>query len=109
MTNRNCGERELHRERMRFAVGALFTVPLFVLSMGRDFGFFGSWAHAAWVNWLFLLLASPVQFYNRLGVFYVGSIKSIRTGAANMDVLVALGSTNRLSVLTSCPAFAYSW
>jgi len=35
-------------------LGAQFTIPLFVLSMGRDFGLFGHWAHEAWVNYVFL-------------------------------------------------------
>ena len=30
--------------------------------MGRDLGLFGMWAHAEWVNWLMLALATPVQF-----------------------------------------------
>jgi Cu+-exporting ATPase len=84
--------RELERERRRFAVGVAATLPLFVLSMARDFGLVGHWAHAAWVDWLFLALATPVQLYTGLG-FYVGGWKSLRAGSANMDVLVALGST----------------
>jgi Cu+-exporting ATPase len=39
-----------------------------------------------------LLLATPVQFW--IGRrFYVGAWKSLRAGAGNMDVLVALGTT----------------
>ncbi|MCB2225093.1 MAG: heavy metal translocating P-type ATPase [Desulfarculaceae bacterium] len=83
---------ELAAQRRFFWVGVAFTVPLFVLSMGRDFGLVGAWSHAAWVNWLFFALATPVQFYTG-GGFYVGGWKSIKGGAANMDVLVALGSS----------------
>ncbi len=75
-----------------FAVGVVFTLPLFVLSMARDFGLVGAWSHAAWVNWLFFALATPVQFYTG-GGFYSGGWKSLKNGAANMDVLVALGSS----------------
>jgi Cu+-exporting ATPase len=85
-------QRELKNQKRFFFVGLLFTIPLFVLSMGRDFSFLGEWSHAAWVNWLFFLLATPVQFYTGWG-FYSGGWKSIRMGAANMDVLVALGSS----------------
>jgi len=85
-------ERELRRQKRYFLVGMLFTLPLFALSMGRDFSLLGGWAHAAWVNWLFLLLATPVQFYTGWG-FYTGGWKSIKAGSANMDVLVALGSS----------------
>ncbi|MBU4277083.1 MAG: heavy metal translocating P-type ATPase [Proteobacteria bacterium] len=83
---------ELAAQRRFFWVGVAFTLPLFVISMSRDFGLLGAWAGAAWVNWLFFALATPVQFYTG-GGFYVGGYKSIKGGAANMDVLVALGSS----------------
>ena len=60
--------------------------------MARDFGLLGAWAHAVWVNWLFLALATPVQFYVGWD-YYVGGYKSLRNGSANMDVLVAMGSS----------------
>jgi len=83
---------EIKNQTRKFLVGALFTAPLFFLSMGRDFGLFGLWAHAAWVNWLFLALATPVQFYTGLD-YYIGGWKSLKNGSANMDVLVAMGSS----------------
>ncbi|MCK5722509.1 MAG: copper-translocating P-type ATPase, partial [Gammaproteobacteria bacterium] len=73
-------------------IGILFTAPLFFLSMGRDFGLFGLWSHAEWINWLFLALATPVQFYTG-GDYYIGGWKSLKNGSANMDVLVAMGSS----------------
>jgi Cu+-exporting ATPase len=85
-------ERELRNQKRYFFVGLIFTLPLFALSMGRDFFLLGPWAHAFWVNWLFLFLAAPVQFYTGWG-FYTGGWKSVRNGSANMDVLVALGSS----------------
>ena len=85
-------ERELKKQRRYFVVGLIFTLPLFALSMGRDFFLLGPWSHALWVNWLFLFLAAPVQFYTGWG-FYSGGWKSVRAGSANMDVLVALGSS----------------
>ncbi len=85
-------EKVIADERLRFAVGALFALPLFLLSMGRDFSMVGVWSHAPWVNWLFFALATPVQFYTGWG-FYTGGITSLRNRSANMDVLVALGST----------------
>jgi len=83
---------ELAAQRRFFWVGVAFTLPLFIISMSRDFGLLGAWAGAAWVNWFFFALATPVQFYTG-GGFYVGGYKSIKGGAANMDVLVALGSS----------------
>ncbi len=85
-------EAEIADQARKFWVGVVFALPLFVLSMGRDFGLAGDWAHAAWVNWLFLALATPVQFYTGWD-YYVGGIKSLRHGSANMDVLVAMGSS----------------
>ena len=83
---------EMKNQARKFFTGLLFTAPLFFLSMGRDFGLFGLWAHAVWVNWLFLALATPVQFYTG-GDYYTGAWKSIKNGSANMDVLVAMGSS----------------
>ena len=79
-------------DRLRFAVGLLFTAPLFALSMARDFHLLGDWAHDPRVNMLMWALATPVQFYTG-GAFYVGGYRSLRAGSANMDVLVALGSS----------------
>ncbi len=85
-------EAEIRHQERRLLVGALFTLPLFLLSMGRDLGILGHWAHAGWVNYLFWALATPVQFYVGWD-YYVGAYKALRNGAANMDVLVALGSS----------------
>jgi Cu+-exporting ATPase len=83
---------EIRDQTRKFIVGVIFALPLFVLSMSRDFGLVGPWSHALWVNWLFALLATPVQFYTGWD-YYVGGFKSIRNKSANMDVLVALGSS----------------
>jgi Cu+-exporting ATPase len=85
-------DRELRNQKRYFLVGLIFTLPLFAMSMGRDFFLLGDWAHAVWMNWLFFALATPVQFYTGWG-FYTGGWKSVRGGSANMDVLVALGSS----------------
>jgi P-type Cu+ transporter len=83
---------EIRDQTRKFLVGVVFAAPLFLLSMGRDFGFSGQWSHEAWVNWLFLALATPVQFYTGWD-YYVGGFKSLKNGSANMDVLVAMGSS----------------
>ena len=85
-------QKEYARHRGELLLGLVLTIPLFVLSMGRDFGLLGSWSFQPWVNWLMWALATPVQFV--VGKrYYTGAINSLRNGAANMDVLVALGST----------------
>jgi len=83
---------EIMDQTRKFTVGVIFALPLFLLSMGRDFGLTGAWSHGAWVNWLFLALATPVQFYTGWD-YYVGGFKSLRNRGANMDVLIALGSS----------------
>jgi Cu+-exporting ATPase len=83
---------EITDQTRKFWVGVAFALPLFVLSMARDFGLLGMWAHAPWVDWLFLALATPVQFYTGWD-YYVGSYHALRNRTANMDVLVAMGSS----------------
>lgn len=83
---------EVRHQWKRFIVGLCFSLPLFLMSMSRDLHLLGNWAHAAWVNWLFWVLATPVQFYVGRD-YYVGGWRSLRSGSANMDVLVAMGSS----------------
>jgi len=85
-------EAEIRNQTAKFLVGLSFALPLFVISMARDFGLLGEWGHASWVNWFFLALATPVQFYTGWD-YYVGGLKSLRNKSANMDVLVAMGSS----------------
>lgn len=84
---------EINQQRRLFLIGAIFTLPLFILAMFRDLGFLPMQiAHAAWLDWLMFGLATPVQFY--VGwQYYVGAYKAIRNGSANMDVLIAMGSS----------------
>ncbi len=98
---------EIAMRRRRVIVGMAFAIPAFVLSMSRDFGLLGalSGANAMMTgaamqigsfNWIvdviLLALALPVQLY--VGYpYYVHGYKSLRNGSANMDVLVALGSS----------------
>jgi len=84
---------EINEQRRLLLIGLIFTVPLFILSMGRDMGLLPAFlVNAQWLDFLLWGLATPVQFY--VGwQYYVNGFKSIRNGSANMDVLVALGSS----------------
>lgn len=90
---RQAREAEIAQQRHLLIVGLIFTIPLFLLSMGGDLGLLPmSIAHAPWMKWVMLALATPVQFY--VGwQYYVGAYKSLRNRSANMDVLIAMGSS----------------
>jgi len=85
-------EADIRHQMRRLAIGALFTIPLFLLTMTRDLGLLGMWAHELWFNGLLMALATPVQFYVGWD-YYTGSYKALRNRTANMDVLVALGTS----------------
>jgi Cu+-exporting ATPase len=86
-------EVEIAQQRRLLITGLLFTVPLFLFSMGMDFSLLPmAWKEASWARLLMFALATPVQFY--VGwQYYVGAYKSLRNGSANMDVLIAMGSS----------------
>lgn len=78
-----------HREIRLFWIAVALSLPL----VGQMFFMFGEHGHQNELpRWLQLLLATPVQFW--IGWrFYDGAFKALRGGGANMDVLVALGTT----------------
>jgi Cu+-exporting ATPase len=85
-------ETEIAEQRRLLGVGLAFTTPLFLLSMAADLGLIPALAMQPWFMVLLWALATPVQFYVG-GQYYVGAYKSLRNGSANMDVLVALGTS----------------
>jgi Cu+-exporting ATPase len=85
-------EHEINEQRRLLIIGLAFTIPLFLFSMARDFMLLGEWAHTDWAQWLMWAVATPVQFYVG-GQYYVGAYKSLRNRSANMDVLIAMGSS----------------
>jgi Cu+-exporting ATPase len=86
-------KREIERQRHLLIVGLFFTIPLFALSMLGDLGVIPeSITRAWWYKWILFALATPVQFY--VGKqYYVGAFKALRNRSANMDVLIAMGSS----------------
>ncbi|MGB2910453.1 MAG: heavy metal translocating P-type ATPase [Anaerolineales bacterium] len=86
-------QKETDRQRRYLIVGLIFTVPLLLFSMGRDLGLLPpEIAYAPWADWLMWALSTPVQFY--VGrEYYVGAYKALRNKTANMDVLIAMGSS----------------
>jgi len=83
---------EITAQRRLLITGLAFTIPLFLFAMALDLGLFGMGAKPAWTNWLMGAVATPVQFY--VGwQYYVGAYKALRNRSANMDVLIAMGSS----------------
>jgi Cu+-exporting ATPase len=111
---------ELADKRRKLIVAVVFGLPLFLLAMARDFGVIAPWLTPYWaaleaqmdaaggnvggsmimhyparadiLNWLFLALAIPVQFYSGRD-FYAHAWKALKARTANMDTLIALGSS----------------
>jgi P-type Cu+ transporter len=109
---------ELADKTRRLFVAVALSVPLFIISMYRDFGLIAPWlvepwasamaqhsagaamatmemtypAYADMLNWLLLALATPVQFYSGWP-FYIQAFKALRARTANMDTLIAMGSS----------------
>jgi Cu+-exporting ATPase len=86
-------QREILHQKRLLITGLSLTTPLFVLSMLGDLGMVPeAIGRAVLYDWAMLVLATPVQFY--VGwQYYVGAFKALRNGAANMDVLIAMGSS----------------
>ena len=76
------------RERRRFWMSATLTLPLLL-----EMGVMATGTHQEILpRWLQLVLATPVQFWFGWR-FYTGAWNALRSGGANMDVLVVLGTT----------------
>ncbi|MBW0928442.1 heavy metal translocating P-type ATPase [Priestia megaterium] len=86
-------EKELSKQKGKFWFSLILSVPL-LWAMVSHFTFtsFIPLPHMLMNPWVQLALATPVQFV--VGKqFYVGAFKALRNKSANMDVLVALGTS----------------
>ncbi len=89
---------EIDRQTRLVKTGALFTIPLTLLSMTRHFMrqipiLMDNFAFLAGDIWLFVFAALATPVVALLGRQYLsGALKSLRNGSANMDVLVSMGS-----------------
>ncbi|MEK4355893.1 heavy metal translocating P-type ATPase [Paenibacillus sp. FSL M7-1455] len=85
---------EIGHKRFKWMMAAILSLPL-LWAMTQHFPM-TSWipVPSLFLNpWFQLALATPVQFLIG-GQFYAGAYKSLRSGSANMDVLVALGTSS---------------
>ena len=89
----------LRQEQRQFIISALLTAPLLLEMLLMFAG-----QHFMLPGWLQFLLATPVQFW--IGWrFYSGAWSSLKNGGANMDVLVALGTS--AAYLMSCAVLLF--
>jgi P-type Cu+ transporter len=83
--------REYERLRGRFVVAAVLTALILIGSLPHMFGVMLP-IPTGWLNLGLLLLATPVQFWAGWR-FYRGAWGSLRHGAADMNTLVAVGTS----------------
>jgi Cu+-exporting ATPase len=81
-------KRRDRRQLIELIGAALLALPLALPMLLMPLGIIDS----GLAPWLQLLLATPVQFWSGRR-FYQGAFKSLRSGAGNMDVLVAMGTS----------------
>ncbi len=84
---------EIQKQTGKFIFSAILSFPLLWAMVGH-FSFTAFiWVPKMFMNpWVQLALATPVQFF--IGKqFYVGAYKALKNKSANMDVLVALGTS----------------
>ncbi|MGP4064642.1 heavy metal translocating P-type ATPase [Oceanobacillus sp. M65] len=83
-------EKALQRQKSKLIISAVLSAPLLITMLVH---LFNMEIPAILMNpWFQFALATPVQFI--IGwQFYVGAYKNLKNGGANMDVLVALGTS----------------
>ncbi|MGK0554201.1 heavy metal translocating P-type ATPase [Macrococcus capreoli] len=80
----------LKTKKVKLIISALLSLPLLMTMLTHLFGI--HLPHILMNPWFQFAFAFPVQFI--IGwQFYVGAYKNLRSGGANMDVLVALGTS----------------
>ncbi len=85
-------EKEIKSLKTSFIISAILSVPLFSAMFFHMAGVDNALSNLLNNGWFQLLLATPVQFI--IGYrFYKGAYNSLRGGGANMDVLIAMGTS----------------
>jgi Cu+-exporting ATPase len=99
-------EKEVRKLKVLTVFSLGIGIPLFLVSVGVGLGWF--WAdRMEALNLVFFALATPVQFIAG-GRFYHGFWDAIRNRSANMDVLIAIGTSaawGYSAVVTFLPYF----
>ncbi|MED1467910.1 heavy metal translocating P-type ATPase [Bacillus salipaludis] len=86
-------EEELQHRKNKLLFSIILSIPLLYTMLAHMPLDFGLPMPAILMNpWFQLLLATPIQFYIG-GPFYTSAYKALKNKSANMDVLVALGTS----------------
>ena len=83
-------EREIRRQLSLFVLAAVLSLPLLAVMLADLFGL--RVPHLLMSKIFQFALATPVQFIAG-GQFYAGAYRALRHGSANMNVLVAVGTS----------------
>ena len=65
------------------------------------------WMHEPWARWAAFALATPVQFWAGWPFLHQAAVRA-RSGAANMDTLIAIGTLSAYSFSAARVAFSHS-
>src|SRR5213594_1448216 len=84
-------EKEMARLKRLTLFSLGIGIPLFVVGLGQGLGWWFAGLEEP-LNLVFFVLATPVQFVAGYR-FYRGFVDAIRNKSANMDVLIAIGTT----------------
>ncbi|MBT2728014.1 copper-translocating P-type ATPase [Bacillus sp. ISL-75] len=86
-------QKEIEKQKGKFIFSAILSIPLLWAMVSHFEVTSFIWLPEMFMNpWVQLALATPVQFLVG-GQFYAGAYKALRNKSANMDVLVALGTS----------------
>lgn len=83
---------DVSKQRFRLILSALFSFPLFFGMILHLMGVMGPTTDILMNPYFQFIVATPVQFVAG-GQFYRGAYLALKNGSANMDVLVALGTS----------------
>lgn len=86
--------RDYEKLRFKFIVSAILTVPITVLEMGLMWDYFPAThalPHQTW-NYIFFVLTTPILFWGG-SQFFVGFWAALRQFTADMNSLVAIGTS----------------
>lgn len=84
-------EKFFKQTKADFIVALIFTIPLFILSMLKDFGLNSEVFSKNTLNYILFFLSLPVIFYSGRR-FYITALKGLKNFSFDMNTLIAVGT-----------------